>query len=81
MLKKIREREVVQIKEVDIAIRATSKILQSQSIIEPTSIKSGIMMEGMGSQLNSSVLGASIRAINKLDQNDLNIIIIHGYHI
>ncbi len=30
--------------------------------------------------MNSSVLGASIRAINKLDQNDLNIIIIHGYN-
>lgn len=69
----------MQSKEIDIAKRATSKILLSQSNIEPTSMKSGLM-DGMGSQLNSSVLGASIRAINKLDQNDLNIILIHGYH-
>ena len=41
-------------------------------------MRSGI--DAMGSQLNSSVLSASIRAINKLDQNDLNIIIVHGYH-
>jgi hypothetical protein len=33
------------------------------------------------SQLNSSILSSSIRAINKLDQNDVNIIIVHGQHL
>jgi len=37
-------------------------------------------MEGATSQLNSSILSSSIRAINKLDQNDVNIIIARGDH-
>ena len=37
-------------------------------------------MEALGSQINSSVLSSSIRAINKLDKDDVNIIICHGYH-
>jgi len=34
----------------------------------------------MGSQVNASVLSSSIRAINKLDQYDVNILIVHGQH-
>ena len=42
-------------------------------------MKSGIM-DMMGSQLNSSVINSSIRAINKLDKDDLNIMICNGSH-
>lgn len=78
-MKKIREREVAQTKEVETARRATSKIMMSQSNIDAVSLRSGLD-GGMGSGMNSSVLSASIRAINKLDQNDLNIIICQGHH-
>lgn len=40
-----------------------------------------VFMDGATSQLNSSILSSSIRAINKLDQNDVNIIIVHGQHL
>lgn len=54
-------------------------MLKSSVDIEPLSMKS-VFMEGATSQLNSSILGSSIRAINKLDQNDVNIIISRGGH-
>ena len=63
---------------MDVARKATSKIM-SELNFEPVSMKSGIM-EAMGSQISTSVLSTSIRAINKLDKNDLNIIICNGYH-
>jgi len=36
--------------------------------------------DGGTSALNSSILSSSIRAINKLDKNDVNIIISRGDH-
>jgi len=36
--------------------------------------------ENITSQLNSSILSSSIRAINKLDQDDINIIICQTNH-
>jgi 23S rRNA pseudoU1915 N3-methylase RlmH len=83
VLKKIREREVNQAKEIDVARRATSKLMSEMSINEPVSMKSMMksgIMDAMGSQLNSSVIASSIKAINKLDKNDLNVIICNGSH-
>ena len=65
------------------AKRVTSKIMSQINLDNPSfmsmkSMKSG--MDVMGSQLNSSVLSTSIRAIQKLDKNDLNIIICRGDH-
>ena len=39
-----------------------------------------VFNDGATSQLNSSVISSSIRAINKLDQNDVNIIIVNNRH-
>jgi len=39
-----------------------------------------VFNDGTTSQLNSSVISSSIRAINKLDQNDVNIIIVNNRH-
>lgn len=46
--------------------------------VSARSMRSGIDMGG--SQVNTSVLSSSIRAINKLDKNDVNIIICRGHH-
>jgi hypothetical protein len=79
ILKKIRERSIAYNKEVETAKQVTSRILKSTSEIEAPSMKS-IFMDGATSQLNSTILSSSIKAINKLDQNDVNIIIVHGHH-
>lgn len=78
VLKKIRERSIAYSKEVETARQVTSRILKSTSEIEAGSMRS--VFPDATSQLNSSVLSSSIRAINKLDQNDVNIIIVHGQH-
>lgn len=79
ILKKIRERTKAYSKQVETAKQVTSRILKSTSEIQSPSSRS-IFMEGATSQLNSSILSSSIRAINKVDQNDVNIIIAHGHH-
>ncbi len=74
---------MAQTKELDVARRATSKIMSEVQAMEPVSMKSMMksgIMDMMGSQLNSSVLTSSIRAINKLDKDDLNIIICNNSH-
>ena len=70
-------------KEVDIARKVTSKIMSELNIGNPSyvsmkSMKSG--MDIMGSQLNTSALTQSIKSIQKLDKNDINIIICKGDH-
>ena len=50
----------------------------SPSFVSMKSMKSG--MDIMGSQLNTSAISTSIKAIQKLDKNDLNIIICKGDH-
>jgi hypothetical protein len=77
ILKKIRERSVAFNREVETARQVTSRILKSTSEIEAQSMRSAFPE---GGQMGSSVLTSSIRAINKLDQNDVNIIIVHGQH-
>lgn len=81
VLRKIREREVAATKEQDLAKKMTSKLVTSKlmkSTSEIGSMRSGF--DGASSQLNSSMLGSSIRAINKLDKNDVNIIICLEQH-
>ena len=79
ILKKIRERSIAFNKEVETAKQVTSRILKSTSEIEAPSMKS-VFMDGAGSQMNSSILSPSTRAITKLDQNDVNIVIVNGHH-
>ena len=78
VLRKIRERSQAFTREQETARQVTSRILKSTSEIEAPSMRSGFESGGAG--LNSSVLSSSIRAINKLDQHDVNIIIAQAQH-
>jgi hypothetical protein len=74
VLRKIRERSQAFTREQETARQVTSRIiLKSTPEIEASSMRSGF--EGGGAGLNSSILSSSIRAISKLDQHDVNIII------
>jgi len=55
-----------------------SELSVADPMLTARSMKSGFDMGG--SQVNTSVLSSSIRAINKLDKNDVNIIICRGHH-